>query len=239
MLSSFWAKLQMPEWLTSTVQWGGLIVIAGLTKWGWQQMDEAEAIRAKWQKGAEGETVVGKILAAFPEDYYVINDLSTPHGNLDHVVVGPTGVFVLDAKNWRGIVQADGRGELLLNGQPTEKAYIRTFVGRLMGVREKVRTLTGGAESYFQGLFVFTAARVEAGWGKTGKVNCVREDQLRNYIVEKEFGKRWAPEQVEQVAQAFERLARLDSDFTDKATEAIGHKMVAGGRPASMPVPAK
>ena len=45
------------------------------------------------------------------------------------LVVGPTGVFVLDTKAWRGVVTSDGKGELLLNGQPTDKPYIRQFVG--------------------------------------------------------------------------------------------------------------
>lgn len=131
-------------------------------------------------------------------------------------MVGPTGVFVLDAKNWRGVVQADGKGELLLNGKPTAKADIRRYVGRIMGVKEKVRSLPGGAEFYFQGVFVFTAARVEAAWGKTGNVHCLREDQLRDYIVEKEFGRRLKSEKVELVAQAFLGLAYMDRGFAEQ-----------------------
>jgi hypothetical protein len=82
------------------------------------------------RRGAAGEIHVGNILTDFPDDFCVINDLTTPFGNLDHVVVGPTGVFVLDSKNWRGVVSADGKGELLLNGQPTDKPHVRQFVGR-------------------------------------------------------------------------------------------------------------
>lgn len=225
-LSTLWSFFQLPAWLCRVL----LYVPAGaalvLTKWGWYKLDELEAERANWQRGTEGETVVGKILADFPEDYYVFNDISTPTGNLDHVVVGPTGVFVLDAKNWRGVVQADGKGELLLNGKRTDKADIRSFVGRIMGVREKVRNLAGGADLYFHGVFVFTAARVEAAWGKTGSVHCLREDQLREYIVEKEFGKRLIPAEVEKMAKAFLGLAHMDRDFTDKATQGITHKAV-------------
>lgn len=64
--------------------------------------------RLDMQRGAAGENAVARVLANFPADFHVINDLSTPFGNLDHVVIGPTGVFVIDAKNWRGIVTANG-----------------------------------------------------------------------------------------------------------------------------------
>jgi hypothetical protein len=176
-LSTLWSKLNFPGWLTTSVQWGGFVAIGVMIRWGWLKLDELETERKKWQRGADGETVVGKILANFPEEFLVINDISTPTGNLDHVVVGPTGVFVLDAKNWRGVVQGDGEGELLLNGKRLDKDYIGQYVGRIMGVKDKVCALVPTL-AYFQGLFVFTAARVEATWGKTGYVHCLREDQL-------------------------------------------------------------
>jgi len=46
-------------------------------------------------KGATGEATVALALTRFPDSFSVINDLATPFGNLDHVVVGPTGVFIL------------------------------------------------------------------------------------------------------------------------------------------------
>lgn len=228
-LSTIWSFLQPPPWLSQVMLVAGAGVVAGIAFWGLRELDAIEAERRNWQRGTDGETVVGKILATLPDEFHVINDLKTPgeNSNLDHVVVGPTGVFVLDAKNWRGAVTADGKGELLLNGKPTDKTFIRVFVGRIMGVKEKVRTLAAGTDPYFQGLFVFTAARVEAAWGKTGRVNCLREDQLRDYIVDNEFGKGLKPEEVQRVAQAFKALAQMDPDFTDKVTEVLGHKAVA------------
>ncbi len=193
------------------------------TVWGWREMDALEVSRRKWQRGADGESVVGKRIAKFPDSYYVINDINTGAGNLDHVVVGPTGVFVLDAKNWRGLVQADGTGELLLNGKRLDQDYIKQSVGRLMGVKERICP-GGKSEPYFRGLFVFTAARVEARWGQTGHVHCLREDQLWDYIVESKRGKILIPAEVEAIAQAFQRLAEMEKDFTDQAEQAIGKR---------------
>ncbi len=76
-----------------------------------------------------------------------------------------------------------------------------------------MRSLAQGIDPFYQAVFVFTAARVEANWGTTGKVNCLRDDQLHEYIVQKDFGKRLTPDEAKRIAQAFLALAHMDRDF--------------------------
>jgi hypothetical protein len=190
-----------------------LIVMLILYKSGSKRMDVLEKNRAAMQRGATGEIAVGSILETFPGEYYVINDLTTPFGNLDHVVIGPNGVFVIDTKNWRGVVASDGKGELLVNGRPTEKPCIRPYIARIMSVREKVGLIASGREVFHEPIFAFTSARVDAKWGSTGKVNCMRDDQLYEYIVEKNFGDKLDPHEAERIAQAFLAVAHMDKDF--------------------------
>lgn len=60
-------------------------------------------------KGARGEILVHQALQALPDEYIAFNDfhpLDSASGrparwNVDHIVIGPTGVFVLDAKFYR------------------------------------------------------------------------------------------------------------------------------------------
>ena len=182
-------------------------------KWSIREMDKLAKERIAMQRGVAGEVGVGLILQKFPDSFYVINDLTTPFGNLDHVVVGPTGVFALDSKNWRGVVSADGKGELLLNGKPTDKPLVRQFVGRMMGIRDKVMLIAPGQDVFCDALFVFTAARVDAIWGKTGSVKCIRDEQLYDYIVEKDFGQKLNSQEAQRIAQAFLAVARMDKDF--------------------------
>jgi len=216
-ISSFFPLSWAAGWLRLIVLLAVGFCMWALNKWGYQKVEVIEKKRANMERGAAGEILVGNILKGFPDDFCLINGLSTPIGDLDHVVVGPTGVFVLDTKAWRGVVTADGRGELLLNGEPTDKPFIRQFVGRMMGVRENVLTLAPGVEAHFNAVFVFTAARVEARWGTTGKLNCITDEQLHKYIVEKDFGSKLPPAEVTRIAQAFLGLAHMDSDFTEKA----------------------
>lgn len=178
-----------------------------------RKLDELEKERMAMRKGATGKNSVGITLGDFPEEFRVINDLATDKGNVDHVVVGPTGVFLLDTKNWRGVVTADGKGELLSNGKPTDKPLVAQFMGRLMGIKDTVRTLAPGLDPYFQAVFVFPSARVDANWGTTGKVHCIRDDQLFDYIVGSKWGKKLTEGEVQRIAQAFLALAHMDTDF--------------------------
>jgi hypothetical protein len=191
--------------------------IWALDRWGDRKLNAIDKRKNNMARGAAGEIQVGNGLTKLPDEFCVINDVATPHGNLDHVVVGPTGVFVLDTKAWRGIVTSDGKGELMLNGQPTDKPYVRQFVGRMMSVRERVLTLAAGLDTRFNAVFVFTAARVEAKWGTTGKLHCITDDQIFDYIAEKDFGKKLKAEEISQIAQAFLGLAHMDKEFGREA----------------------
>lgn len=53
-------------------------------------------------KGSEGEGKVEIELNKLPQDYFVFHDLPTGRGNIDHVIIGPTGVFIVETKNWKG-----------------------------------------------------------------------------------------------------------------------------------------
>ena len=149
-LAKFVPVALLPPWLRLFAlpisAFGGLWI---LIKWGGKRLQTLAKDQAAMRRGASGEILVGLILSDFPDEFYVINDLTTAYGNLDHVVIGPTGVFVLDTKNWRGVVTPDSKGELLLNGRKLEKDFVRQLVGRMLGVRDKVRLLAPGAQTHF------------------------------------------------------------------------------------------
>ena len=73
---------------------------------------EPQSIRA-WKLGAEGEERLGALLDALPA-CQTLHDRRMPgrRGNIDHIVVAPTGVFVIDPKNWRGALTLRARGPM-------------------------------------------------------------------------------------------------------------------------------
>jgi hypothetical protein len=88
-----------------------------------------------WAYGANGESALGKQLDTLrSEGIAVLHDRRIPgsKANVDHVVIAPAGVFVIDAKNYKGQVERVDRGGWLA-------ADYRLYVGR----RDKT-SLVGG-----------------------------------------------------------------------------------------------
>jgi hypothetical protein len=78
---------------------------------------EPDHVRA-WGIGAEGERVTGRELDRLPDGFRVLHDLRIPgsRANVDHVVIGPTGVFVVESKRMRGKLRVRGE-EVIVAGR--------------------------------------------------------------------------------------------------------------------------
>jgi hypothetical protein len=83
--------------------------VVGITSPGaalaWRLRFRATADTVAWRRGAIGEQRTARLLAPLERHgYQVFHDLAIPGSaaNLDHLVVGPTGVFVIDSKRYRG-----------------------------------------------------------------------------------------------------------------------------------------
>ncbi len=58
-----------------------------------------------------GEQQVAKLLSSkLSDDYFLVNGLSLRNGggDIDHIVLGPSGIFVLETKNWNGDITCYG-----------------------------------------------------------------------------------------------------------------------------------
>ena len=83
----------------------GLLIAAGLGMelWGTSSHITAYGI------GAEGERLTGRVLDKL-DGYIVLHDRKIPgsKANIDHVAIGPGGVFVIETKNYKGEVTIKG-----------------------------------------------------------------------------------------------------------------------------------
>ena len=213
-LGFYWGRRGAEDWtlaLILVVFLAALLVCRLLDRY----LDAQQRARRELRRGLPGEEQVGRKLEGLPNGFTVLHDVATGAGSVDHVVVGPTGVFLLDTKGWRGVVAADGKGELLLNGKRLEKPYVRQFAGRVMRIKYKIRALAPEVDPCFQAVFAFKAARVEVGWGSTGSVHCLRDEQLGQYILENRSGRILKDGEIETLARAFEALARMEAGLED------------------------
>lgn len=77
-----------------------------------------------WRKGAEGEQAVGRALDALGPHTRALHDrrIAGSRANIDHILVAPTGVWTIDAKNYTGKIERRRRGqELWINGRDRSK----------------------------------------------------------------------------------------------------------------------
>ncbi|MBQ9693434.1 MAG: NERD domain-containing protein [Kiritimatiellae bacterium] len=75
-------------------------------------------------KGARGEEMVAGELARLPATWTIFNGLLLPNElDIDHVAVGPQGIFIIETKHWSGDV-AIHDGQLLANNRRLSKSPI-------------------------------------------------------------------------------------------------------------------
>ncbi len=74
---------------------------------------EKAGLLKKWT-GFMGEGKVSDVLHKLPSDYVVLDDLLLTKAaggtaQIDHVVVSPFGLFVIETKNWHGLIVGNGK----------------------------------------------------------------------------------------------------------------------------------
>ena len=103
----------------------------------------------QWLDGAEGERWTEKQLAPLErEGWHIVHDLEGRYGNVDHMAVGPGGVFLLDSKNWFGVVTVtDGVATVTPRDNPdaawTATGLARRMRGVSVGNKEALQSLSG------------------------------------------------------------------------------------------------
>jgi hypothetical protein len=172
------------------------------------------------EDGGDGEREFVKYLKKLPDAYTVISDLdfADSFGNIDHLIIGPMGAFAIDVKNWRGTVSADGKGELLYNGQQTDKPQVRAFTRRVMDLKDRLKALTK-LDPYVQCVFAFLRTRVDANWGTTGPVHCIRAEQIYDYVTNGRGGKPIPTAEISRLIDAADALRKLAQPGGNRSAE--------------------
>ncbi|HLM47897.1 MAG TPA: nuclease-related domain-containing protein [Myxococcaceae bacterium] len=108
-----------------------------------------------WGRGAAGEEYVGALLEPLREQgWHVEHDvkIGSRGANIDHVLIGPPGVIVLNTKYVGGNVWLAGP-HLHINGQPTD--YVEKAEAEAKRVREKLMVATRRSALWVQAVLVF------------------------------------------------------------------------------------
>jgi hypothetical protein len=82
------------------------------------------------RRGVQAEEHVGEILDGLSESgWRVIHDLDTGRGNIDHVVVGPGGVFTIETKSHGGHIDVDRIDASMWRQAYAQAKHVEALVG--------------------------------------------------------------------------------------------------------------
>lgn len=125
--------LLWPAWLEF---YAGAAVGTALTMYAWAIDSPPEWID-KWRRGRDGERQTARALRGLShQDWMVAHDLAEPgrRGNVDHVVVGPGGIYVLETKNLSGTLSVDDQSLVISHDHSDLDRFVnRSLAGQVRG----------------------------------------------------------------------------------------------------------
>ena len=148
-------------WVVALVQWVQYLNQTPPKPWLWTAVTVAALAFAvfrffrvlpksmKLRQGVEGERAVGQYLERLREKgYHVFHDILGDGFNVDHVVIGPAGIFTIETKTWskptkgQAVVKFDGES-VSIGGLGPDKRPIIQARAQAGWLRELLQESTG------------------------------------------------------------------------------------------------
>jgi hypothetical protein len=121
-----------------------LLVVAAAAGVGWRLRFRPSAATRAWRRGAAGERRTARLLAPLEHHgWAVLHNLAIPgtQANIDHLVIGPGGVLVIDSKQYRGRLRL-GRHGMVWQGRQLLVSALR----RVLWAADQADEVLGIAE---------------------------------------------------------------------------------------------
>jgi Nuclease-related domain len=140
--------------------WAELLGLAVAALAAWRLRFRPSQQVTTWRRGAEGERRTARLLDRLPRDGYVVfHDLAVAGSpaNADHLVIGPSGVFVIDSKQWTGSVYQGADGLVWHNHYRLDRTletvrWEADTISRVLGTRAVALLCVHGAHVQGGGL---------------------------------------------------------------------------------------
>jgi len=182
---------------TSFVGAGAGCAVVVLGFWCVRYVFSLEAAADRYYGGAGGEYDVGVVLSRLPQEFHLFNGVGFYAGDVDHIVVGPTGVFVVETKNHSGTISLKD-GCLCRNGELLDRDFVHQATAEAMYVKGR---LNPQVQCHVRPLVVFTRAKVRVQTA-VGGVRIVALSSLIDTIIDRELS--LSPEEIGRYAGRLE-----------------------------------
>ncbi len=160
---------------------------------------------SSYRGGLQGEKHVTKLLkSALSDDYYLLNDVyfRDGFGDIDHIVLGPNGLFVIETKNWSGSITCFGdewqrQSGRHIGGSPTRQAKKNaTRVKNAIEASDKL----GHIKVWVEGIVVFVNRNADLHLHEP-TIRVLRLQELPNHILSHKINHAYLPQQLEQMGK--------------------------------------
>jgi hypothetical protein len=191
-----------PRFLGAEV--GLLLAIFAISRWVLPLVERHD-------RGAAGEEHVGRLLESLPaRGWRVVHDASLGRGNVDHILIGPGGVFTVETKSHPGPIRV-GR----VHGSVLDQAQAQR------------RAVEGIVAEHVEPLVVFSRAWVDRPLSRRKGVRVVPARMLLGYVERQ-------PERLQEraVERAHARLARALAESSTPTRPARLRRRLLESRPA-------
>ncbi len=155
-----------------------------------------------YKGGRQGEKAVIKTLTnSLSDEYYLINGVYlSGGGDVDHIVLGPSGVYVLETKNWSGTIVCNGdqwqRPGKTVKSSPS--LQVRHNTQKVKGILATMSAFRG-LNVWVDGIIVFTNKHADLHINNS-TVTILRLPQLSGHI-KNQGNSRLTKEQVQKIVK--------------------------------------
>jgi hypothetical protein len=146
------------------------------------------------KKGISGEDAVIEVLKHLDDTYYLINDIilkqSQSRGNIDHLLLGPNGIFVIETKNYNGTIKCNGDDwtrvyptKSYQTSSPSKQTKRNAVMVRNF-LRDNTDAIKKWPNLFINGIVVFTGYGVNLKLGNL-TVPVLKIDELVDHILKR------------------------------------------------------
>lgn len=171
-------------------------------------------IYLNYSSGLEAENLITECLSHLDDRYYLINDVKLPesYGNVDHILLGPNGIFVIETKNYSGKISCnsdewirhyEGGAGISMRGniyfKPDKDYSIGSPSRQVKRNAVKIKQVIG-RNIWVEGIIVFTNPNVELQLSGT-TTPILQIDELCDYIKNKKSKISFSPQELDSIGK--------------------------------------
>lgn len=181
-----------------------LVVVILLLRYLWLIVKD---IQVRMQ-GASGELGVKMTLRGLDERFRVLGSVVIGNkGDMDFIVVGPTGVWVIEVKSHKGRIRIENN-RLFRDNKPFDKDFIRQVWGATYALKDEMKKRVA-MNLHIQPVVVFSSPYAKLGveWNRADDAYVIGIDQLVR-LVERQEAQRLNAGEIQRITDAIRMAAK-------------------------------